>query len=259
MNERGSNSEVLTEVRGQVITITINRPEKRNALSPEVTAGLRSAFAILDQRDDLRVGILTGAGGFFSSGMDLARFADGDGFDDSIVRDARPLKPLIAAVEGFAIAGGMELALACDLIVASRSARFAIPEVKRGILAAGGGLARLQHRIPFHLAMELAITGEPIDAARAASLGLVNRLTEPGETLSAANSLAASIISNGPLAVRFSKAVLVAGANASEEAAWERQDEVLKYVLGSADAIEGPQAFLQKRSPEWMPDSVNSP
>src|SRR3954452_1823327 len=196
----------LTERRDGVLVITLNRPEVRNAVNAAVAEGIAKALDELDGQDDLAVGILTGAGGFFCAGMDLGAFVRGGppgyGARGSAGTAQRgPRKPLIAAIEGFAVAGGFEVALACDLIVAARGARLGIPEAKRGLIAAGGALIRLPKRIPYHLAMELALTGDPIDAERAHELGIVNRLTEPGGAVDAALELAAAIAKNGPLAL----------------------------------------------------------
>src|SRR5215208_1343058 len=208
-----SDQAILTEERDGILTVTINRPDARNSVNAAVASGIAEALDRLDAEDDLRVGILTGAGGYFSSGMDLKAFVQGEspyagdrGFAGITQRAAR--KPLIAAVEGFALAGGFEIALSCDLIVASREARFGIPEVKRSLVAAGGALLRLPKRIPYHLAMELALTGEPISAQRAMEIGIVNRLVEPGSALDSAVELANQIVKNGPLALMASKEIL---------------------------------------------------
>jgi enoyl-CoA hydratase len=248
---------VSTEVvDGEVLAITIERPEARNAVNAAVAAGIAAALDRLDGDDGLRVGILTGAGGTFCAGMDLKAFVAGERpfFEDrgfaGIVRRP-PVKPLIAAVEGWALAGGFEVALACDLIVASRDARFGIPEVKRGLVAAGGGLLRLPSRIPYHLAMELALTGEPIAAERAWAAGLVSRLTDPGSALDGARSLAGAVAANGPLAVAASKRILVDAPGWPADALWERQAEITEPVFSSADAHEGATAFAEKRPPVW--------
>src|SRR5918995_2431268 len=206
-------SAVATAVEGGVLVVTIERPEARNAVNLAVAEGIAAALDALDGDDSLRAGILTGAGGTFSAGMDLKAFVAGErpfvpdrGFAGIAQRP--PRKPLIAAVEGWALAGGFEVALSCDLIVAARDARFGIPEVKRGLVAAAGGLFRLPQRIPYHLAMELALTGDPVGAERAAELGIVNRVTEPGAALDGARELAATIVRNAPLALQASKAVL---------------------------------------------------
>src|SRR5215468_2611200 len=202
--------EVLVEHADRIAVITINRPHARNAINHAVSAQLAEALDELDQRDDLTVGIITGAGGTFSAGMDLKAFLAGEnvsieGKGFAGFTQAPPRKPLIAAVEGYALAGGCEIALACDLVVAANDAKFGIPEVKRGLVAAAGGLLRLPRRIPYQIAMELALTGAFLDAPRAHGYGLVNRLTEHGAALVAARELAAAIAANGPLAVRATK------------------------------------------------------
>src|SRR5213078_1627554 len=208
-----SDDPVLQERRGHVLLVTLNRPDARNAVNAALAQGVADALDALDADPELRVGVLTGAGKGFSSGMDLKAFVTGErpwvgdrGFA-GITRRASE-KPLIAAVEGFAVAGGLEVALACDLLVAARGAKLGIPEVKRSLVAAGGALRRLPRRLPYGVAMELALTGDPIDAERAHALGVVNRLTEPGGAVDAALELAATIARNGPLAVAATKAVL---------------------------------------------------
>jgi enoyl-CoA hydratase len=247
---------VSTQADGDVLQITIERPEARNAVNRAVAEGIAAALDRLDGEDALRVGVLTGAGGYFSAGMDLKAFVAGEspyagdrGFAGIVQRP--PRKPLIAAVEGFALAGGFEVALACDLIVAARDARFGIPEVKRSLVAAGGALIRLPRRIPYHLAMELALTGDPIDAERAHAIGIVNRLAEPGQAVDAARELAAAIARNGPLAVDASKRILTSAQDWSEAEAWERQGEISGPVFASEDAREGSIAFAEKRDPVW--------
>jgi enoyl-CoA hydratase len=252
-----SEPAVLTEVRDGVLLVTLNRPEQRNAVNRAVAEGIASALDRLDAEDALRVGVLTGAGKGFCAGMDLKAFVagepvavDGRGFAGIVQRASA--KPLIAAVEGFAVAGGFEIALACDLIVAARGARFGIPEVKRGLVAAGGALLRLPQRIPYHLAMELALTGDFIEAERAAELGLVNRVVEPGSAVEGALSLAAAIAANGPLALAASKRILVEAPGWPREDAWTRQAEITDPVRASADAREGSVAFAEKRPPRWQ-------
>jgi enoyl-CoA hydratase len=247
---------VATGAADGVLEITLDRPEARNAVNAAVAEGVAAALDRLDADDDLRVGIVTGAGGTFCSGMDLKAFVRGEspyfgdrGFAGIAQRASR--KPLIAAVEGYALAGGFEVALSCDLIVAGREARFGIPEVKRGLAAAAGGLIRLPKRIPYHLAMELALTGEPIGAERAYEIGIVNRVVEPGGALAAARELAATITRNGPLAVAASKQVVQRAGDWTEEEAWARQGELTGPVFGSADAQEGARAFAEKREPRW--------
>jgi enoyl-CoA hydratase len=247
---------VLTERRDGVLLITLNRPEARNAVNTALAEGIAAALDELDADGDLSVGVLTGAGKGFSAGMDLKAFVAGEspyygdrGFAGIVQRPAR--KPLIAAVEGFALAGGFEVALACDLIVAAADARFGIPEVKRGLFAAGGGLIRLPNRMPYHLAMELALTGEPVGAERAHEMGIVNRVTEPGAALDGALELASTIARNGPLALHASKRMVHGAVDWSEEEAWEHQNELAGKVFGSEDAREGATAFSEKREPVW--------
>lgn len=247
---------VLRERRDGVLVITLNRPEARNAVNLSLAEGVAAGLDELDGDDELRAGVITGAGGFFCAGMDLKAFVAGErpwvegrGFAGIVERPAR--KPLIAAIEGFAVAGGLELALACDLIVAARGARLGIPEVKRSLVAAGGALMRLPRRIPYHIAMELALTGDPIDAERGLEIGLVNRLADAGGALDAALELAAAIARNGPLAVDASKRVLVAQADWSQEEFWRQQAEIAGPVMSSEDAREGSVAFAEKRDPVW--------
>src|SRR4051812_46652879 len=247
---------VLTERRDRVLLITLNRPEARNAVNLPIAEGIAAALDELDADDGLTVGILTGAGGGFCAGMDLKAFVTGErpwvgdrGFAGIVQRGAR--KPLIAAIEGFAVAGGFEVALACDLIVAARGARLGVPEVKRSLVAAGGALRRLPRRMPYGLAMELALTGDPIEAERAHALGVVNRLAEPGGAVDAALELAAAIARNGPLAVAATKAVLERQWEWGGEEFWARQLEITAPVFGSEDAREGAVAFAEKREPVW--------
>jgi enoyl-CoA hydratase len=250
--------EVLLSERDGVLVITLNRPAARNAVTKAVADQIAAAVDQLDARDDIAVGVLTGAAGTFCAGMDLKRFAatgerprvDGRGFAG--ITEAPPRSPLIAAVEGYALAGGCELALACDLIVASRGARFGLPEVKRGLVAAAGGLVRLPERIPANVAMEMALTGDMISAQRAYDLGLVNEVTEDGSALDAAVSLAARIAANGPLATRASKQVLREYRQWPPEEMWERQSRITEVVSYSADAKEGARAFAEKRRPRWQ-------
>lgn len=247
--------EILTERQGRTLVITINRPEARNAFNLPVAQGLAAAMDELDDSAELSVAILTGAGGNFSAGMDLKAFAAGElpyvpgrgiGFTER-----PPRKPVIAAVEGYALAGGTEMVLATDLIVASREAKFGIPEVKRGLVAGGGGLLRLPHRIPYQKALELALTGENFTAEQAAEWGFVNKLTEPGEALAGALELAEKITANGPLAVAATKEIIVKSAEWSQAEMWEKQNEIMAPVFSSKDAIEGSTAFAEKRAPNW--------
>jgi enoyl-CoA hydratase len=250
-----SDQAILTEDRDGILIVTINRPEARNSVNGDVANGMAEALDRLDADDDLRVGIVTGAGGYFSAGMDLKAFVQGQspyagdrGFAGIAQRSSR--KPLIAAVEGFALAGGFEIALSCDLIVASREARFGIPEV-RSLVAAAGALLRLPKRIPYHLAMELALTGDPIGAERAHEIGIVNRLAEPGTVLDAAVELAQQVVKNAPLALIASKEILQKAVDWTEEEGWARQGEISGPVFTSEDAREGATAFAEKREPVW--------
>ena len=248
--------DVLVEQRDRILIITINRPTARNAIDAAVTSGVAAAMDQLDERKDLSLGILTGAGGTFCAGMDLKAFLRGEqvalpGRGLAGFTQAPPKKPLIAAVEGYALAGGFELALACDLVVAAENAKFGIPEVKRGLIAAGGGLLRLPRRIPQNLAMEYALTGEFFSAPDAQRFGLVNRVTPEGGALDGAVELAEQITANAPLSIAASKEVIAASADWTAGDMWEKQEEILKPVFGSADAREGASAFAQKRAPVW--------
>jgi enoyl-CoA hydratase len=251
-----SSEPVLAERRGSVLLITINRPEVRNAVNAAVAAGVAGALDELDGDDALSVGVLSGAGGFFSAGMDLGAFVRGEspwfgdrGFAGIAQRSSR--KPLIAAIEGFALAGGMEVALACDLIVAAKGAKMGIPEVKRSLVAAGGALLRLPRRIPYHVVMELALTGDPLPAERFHEYGLVNRLVEPGAALESALDLAGELAKNGPLALVAAKQILQEQFDWSSAEMWERQGAIAGPVMASEDAKEGASAFKEKREPVW--------
>lgn len=249
-------SVVLTEFDDGVAVFTLNRPEAKNAVNLEVAHALAAAIDEFEARPDLTIGILTGAGGTFCAGMDLKAFARGErpsipgrGFGG--ITEAPPTKPLIAAVEGWALAGGCELALSADLIVASREAKFGLPEVKRGLAAAAGGLLRLPKILPYPLAMEMAITGDPLTAELAHQHGLVNRLAEPGQALTVARELAERVAANGPLAVRATKQVLSMSANYTDPDGFVAQRRFIDPVFASADAKEGAQAFAEKRAPVW--------
>ena len=251
-----SPPSVLTERRGAVLVVTLNRPEARNALNRDVALRLTAALEELDADSDLVVGVLTGAGRGFCSGMDLKAFVagedvwiDGRGFAGIAERSAD--KPLIAAVEGFAVAGGLEVALSCDMLVASRGAKLGLPEAKRALVATGGGLRRLQQRISLSVAMELALTGDPMLAERGYELGLVNRLAEPGEALTEALALAETIAANGPLALTATKQILREEHEWTDAEFWTRQDEISKRAMESEDAREGAIAFSEKRAPVW--------
>jgi enoyl-CoA hydratase len=248
---------VLTERRDGVLVITLNRPEVRNAVNAAVAEGIATALDTLDADDELAVGVLTGAGGFFCAGMDLGAFVKGEspwygdrGFAGIAQRSAR--KPLIAAIEGFAVAGGLEIALACDLVVAAEGAKLGIPEAKRSLIAAGGALLRLPRRMPYHVVMELALTGDPLPAERFHAFGLVNQLAPKGEVLEAALALAARVAKNGPLAVAGSKQILQEQYDWPATEMWEKQGAISGPVFGSEDAKEGATAFKEKRDPVWQ-------
>ena len=255
--ETATAPAVLTERRDNVLLITLNRPDARNAVNGALAQGVADALDELDDTRELQVGVLTGAGKGSSAGMDLKAFVTGErpyvegrGFAGIVQRASR--KPLIAAVEGFAVAGGFEIALACDLIVAARGAKLGIPEVKRSLVAAGGALLRLPQRMPYGLAMELALTGDPIDAERAHELGVINRLAEPGGAVDAALELAARIAPNGPLALDATKQILQSQRDWSEDEFWAKQGEISGTVFVSQDAQEGAKAFAEKRDPVWQ-------
>jgi enoyl-CoA hydratase len=248
---------VLTEPRGRVLVITMNRPDQRNAVNAAVATGIASALDRLDADTGLSIGVITGAGKGFCSGMDLKAFVAGErpwagdrGFAGITQRAAA--KPLIAAVEGFAVAGGLEVALACDLIVAARGARLGIPEVKRSLVAAGGGLLRLPRMLPRNIAMEMALTGDPMPAERGYELGLVNRLADPGAALDTALELADAIAQNGPLALAASKRILNESADWPDSEFFTRQAEITEPVMASEDAREGATAFAEKRAAVWQ-------
>jgi enoyl-CoA hydratase len=250
--ESDTRTPVRTERRGRVLLIVIDRPEARNAINGAVGEGLVRAVALLDDDDELTVGVLTGAPPVFCAGMDLKAFARGEDMSASgaFVRDGAR-KPLIAAVEGAALAGGLELALACDLIVAAADARLGIPEVTRGLLAGGGALLRLPALVGAARAMELALTGDPVTAARAHEIGLVARVAEPGCAVSEALRLAERVAANAPLGVAASKQVVRGVAGLTDREAWEFQSPIMESVFASADAQEGPRAFAEKRTPRW--------
>jgi enoyl-CoA hydratase len=247
---------VLVEQRDRILIITINRPAARNAIDAAVTTGIAAAMDDLDARADLFIGILTGAGGTFCAGMDLKAFLRGEdvtlpGRGLAGLTEAPPKKPLIAAVEGYALAGGCELVLSCDLVIASDDAKFGIPEVRRGLVAAAGGLIRLPRRIPPQVAMEYALTGDFFTATDAHRYGLVNRVTVPGGALSGAVELAERITANAPLAVATTKEIIVRSADWASDDMFRRQEEMVRPILESADAREGAAAFAGKRPPVW--------
>ena len=247
---------VTTERRGAVLVITLDRPEVRNAVNRAVSLEMAEALDTLDAERDLVVGVITGAGGNFCSGMDLKAFAAGErpeieGRGFAAITEVPPVKPVIAAVEGFALAGGCELALACDLIVASETAEFGLPEATLGLVAGSGGMVRLPQRIPPQIALEIAITGRRLPAAEAHRWGLVNRLTAPGGALDGALELAATITANGPLAVQMTKRIMSESATWPADEVWERQRPLVDGVLASNDAREGAVAFAERRPPRW--------
>ena len=250
-----SNEVEVEHVDGLVI-VTINRPEARNAVNRAVSYGVCAALDELDARPDLRVGILTGAGGNFCAGMDLKAFLKGEitrveGRGILGIAQTPPKKPLIAAVEGYALAGGFESVLACDLVVAARDAKFGIPEVKRGLAAAAGGLLRLPRLIPQRIAMEAALTGDLFSAERLYQYGLINALVEPGQALEEAKKLARRIMANAPLAVAASKRVIIEQRDWPLAEMFARQEAITGHLLKSADAREGATAFAEKRAAVW--------
>jgi enoyl-CoA hydratase len=248
---------VRTDRHDRVLVITINRPDQRNAVNRAVAEGIAHALDELDADRELSVGVLTGAGKGFCAGMDLKAFVSGErpwagdrGFAGITQRAAD--KPLIAAIEGFALAGGLEIALACDMMVAARGAKLGIPEVKRSLVAAGGALLRMPRALPRNVAVELALTGDSIDAERAHALGMVNRLAEPGGALDAALELAAAVAVNGPLALAATKRVLREAGDWPEGEFFQRQAEIIEPVISSEDAREGSTAFAERRAPVWQ-------
>jgi enoyl-CoA hydratase len=249
---------VLHEQRGSVALLTLHRPDARNAISPEVSEAMAAALDRIEADGDTRAVVVTGAGDVFSAGADLKVVAQGrgleiarakGGFAGLVQRDFP--KPVIAAVNGPALAGGFEIVLACDLVVAADTARFGIPEVQRGLLAAAGGLIRLPKRVPLAIALELAMTGDPVDAERALALGLVNRVVPRADVVDAALALAERIGQNSPIAVRLSRRLVREAAQLSEDDGWRRNAELAVEVFASGDAIEGSTAFAEKRPPVW--------
>jgi enoyl-CoA hydratase len=243
---------------GRVAVLTINRPEARNAVNGDVARTMEEGLDRLEEDEDIWVGIVTGAGPVFSAGADLKAIASGQAADLQTKRGGfggiaarQRTKPLIAAVDGPALAGGTEIVLSCDLVVASTNARFGIPEVKRSLVAAAGGLFRLPRALPRNIAMELALTGDPIDAERAHHIGLVNELVEPGKALEAALALAERVTVNAPIAVRESRRVLLDGMLADDDTAWKVTFDAMAKAMATEDFAEGPRAFIEKRAPEW--------
>lgn len=249
---------VLTEQTNGILVVTINRPEQRNAINYDTAVQLAHAFELLDADPNLRIGVLTGAGKGFSAGMDLKDFAKSRirprvgnrGFAG--LNEAPPAKPLIAAVEGFALAGGFEMILACDMVVAARDAKFGLPEVKRGLVPGSGGLLRLPRRLPQPVAMEMILTGDAFTAERAYQFGLVNELAEPGEALARALALAERISENGPLAVQAAKRIMIESLDWPQHDMFAKQAPLLEPILQSEDAREGALAFAEKRKPIWQ-------
>jgi enoyl-CoA hydratase len=246
------------EQRGPFAVIKINRPEARNAVNAAVAEGIEAAIDKIEADDSIWVGILTGEPPVFCAGADLKEINAGNagglqtkrgGFAGIVTRERS--KPIIAAVDGPALAGGTEVVLSCDLVVASTTATFGIPEVKRSLVAAAGGLFRLGRKIPLNIAMELTLTGDPIDATRAHHFGLVNRLVEPGDALDAAIALAEQICANAPIAVRESRKIVLEATNAPDEVGWRMSVEGMAKAMQSEDFTEGLTAFIEKRPPAW--------
>lgn len=246
------------EQRGRVAVFTMNRPEARNAVNGDVASGIEAAIDRFEADPDTWVAVLTGAGPVFSAGADLKAIATGQaaalntkkgGFAGIATRERT--KPIIAAVNGPALAGGCEIVLSCDMVVASTEARFGLPEVKRSLVAGAGGLFRLPRALPSVIAMEMILTGDPIEAQRAYDLGFVNQLVEPGQVVAAAVALAERICVNAPVAVRESRSVVLASALADDEIAWRLTHEAFGRVVQTEDFAEGPKAFIEKRAPEW--------
>jgi enoyl-CoA hydratase len=251
------SDSVLTAVDQGVLVVTINRPEARNAINTETAVAIGEAMERLDDDRSLVAGVITGAGGTFCAGMDLKAFLAGErpsipGRGFAGIVEQPPVKPIVAALEGYAIAGGFEIALACDMLVAAEDAKFGLPEVKRGLVAAGGGLLRLPQRVPHHLAMEWSLTGELIPAQRGYEVGLVNRITPKGGALDEALRMATAIAANGPLAVAASKRILVEAPEWPAAERFDRQREINEPVRSSEDAREGATAFKEKRAPRWQ-------
>jgi enoyl-CoA hydratase len=249
---------VLMERRGSTALLTLNRPDARNAISPEVSQTMAGLLDEIEADPAVRAVVLTGAGEVFSAGADLKVVAQGRGMEIArgkggfagITTRNFP-KPLIAAVNGPALAGGFEIVLSCDLVVAADSSRFGIPEAQRGLMAAAGGLIRLPKRVSLAIALELAMTGDPIDASRALDLGLVNRVVPRDRVIDEACALAARIAENSPVAVRLSRQLVREAAELSEADGWKRTNELVLDVFASGDAVEGATAFAEKRKPVW--------
>ncbi|HKU97442.1 MAG TPA: crotonase/enoyl-CoA hydratase family protein [Vineibacter sp.] len=251
-----SSQRVLTERRGPILIVTINRPEAKNAFDGESSVAMEAAMDLLDAEDELFIGIITGAGGNFSAGADLKAAARGGprpklargGFG---IMKRPPRKPVIAAVEGYAVGGGLEMCLSCDLIVAARDAKLGLPEVRHNVVAIGGGLFRLPRRMPYHVVMELALTGAFKDAAFFQQYGLINRIAEPGKALEEAIKLAESLLVNGPTALAASKEIIFQSLNWQDGEGWDKQMPIAQKALESEDRREGLKAFAEKRKPVW--------
>jgi enoyl-CoA hydratase len=246
------------ELQGRVAVVTLNRPEARNAVNGDVAKGMEAAIDRLEEDDEAWVGILTHNGPVFSAGADLKAIHAGKGAELQTSRGGfaglvwrKRTKPLIAAVDGPALAGGCEIALACDLIVASTQARFGVPEVKRSLVAAAGALFRLPRALPRSIALEMIMTGDPISAERAAHFGLVNDLCEPGEVLDHAKAIAERIIANAPLAVRKSRELALLLTEADDEVGFRLSGKSMTDLAKTEDFREGPKAFIEKRDPIW--------
>ncbi len=252
----GRPMSVVRTAHDGILIITIDRPDRRNAIDRATSEAIAEAMDALDADPAYRVGILTGSGGHFSAGMDLKAFLAGErvelpGRGLAGIIKTPPRKPLIAAVEGYALAGGFEMVLACDLVVASNAACFGLPEARRGLIAGSGGLIRLPERMPRQIAMECAMTGRMIDAAEAERWGLINRLTEPGQALDGALKLASEIVRCAPASLAATKTIVANASRWPEEELWPRQDALLETVINSPDAREGAAAFAEKRDPVW--------
>ena len=265
-----SDPAVLVERDGHVVTITLNRPHKRNAFDAEVLCRLADAWDMIDADDGVRVAVMTGAGGHFSAGADLDRLVGAllsgkpaaNEFEERIrtdvgiiykgfLKDFRPATPIVAAVEGYCYAGGIEILQAFDVRVAAEGARLAVSEVQRGLFPMSGSTVRLPRQIAWTVAMEMLITGEPISGRRAYEVGLVGHVVPDGTALARAREIAERIARNGPLAVRNIKASVLAADALPEAEAYDRELELGMEVMGSHDAKEGPRAFLEKRQPDF--------
>jgi enoyl-CoA hydratase len=250
-----SEACILTERIDHVLVVTINRPHARNAFNDQAAHEMHAAMDLLDTDESLFLAVVTGAGGTFCAGADLKAASEGQsattGRGGFGVFRQRPTKPLIAAVEGFAVGGGMELCMCCDLVTAASNARFGLPEVRHNVVALGGGLFRTPRRIPYNVAMEMLLTGDSVEARAMHQWGFVNRITEPGAALEGALQLAQKILRNGPTALSATKQVVQLSADWTDDEAWERQMPLVAPALASEDRAEGIQAFLDKRAPVW--------